>query len=90
MLILALEKLGVHIIFARIAAPMYEVTQKLQFYIFLSSERSHTFLVFPTMQWINNFLVSRKSETKNTNKTLKNQITIFTRPKSLSLKPRKL
>jgi hypothetical protein len=33
-------------------------------------------------------LVSGKNETKSANKTLKNQITIFTRPESLSLKPR--
>ena len=45
---------------------MYEVTQKLQFYTFFYplNVLIHTFLVFPTMQWINNFLVSRKNNLK--------------------------
>ena len=43
---------------------MYKVTQKLPFYTFLAFERCHTLLAFQTMQQINNFLVSRKNETK--------------------------
>jgi hypothetical protein len=50
---------------------MYKITQKLQLYTFLASERSRTFLAFPIMPKINIFLVSRKNETKNADKRSK-------------------
>jgi hypothetical protein len=69
---------------------MYKVMQKLQFYTFFyplnvlipssCSQQCNRLTIF----WL------AEKRPKNANKTLKNQITIFTRPKSLSLKPRKL
>ena len=47
------------------------------------NKKTHTFLAFPIMQHIKNVRLAEK-RTKNPNPTIKNQITVFTRPMSLA------